>query len=186
MPGLPAHLRGLVEALGEYQQAAADAAWSGDARDAVRALAAHPLVRSIDLAERLYAEMAAAHRAHLPARLVPAVWPQRRACAHRGEELRPPLALLGALGELGCDLVVAAPDVPRRGLGLGAARELRHDRAPAGARVQHLVGPVEVLEGHQQRVAVHGGDLVLVLLAGRRRHQVLLDHPQEQVGIARG
>jgi 6-phospho-beta-glucosidase len=72
MPGLPAHLRGLVEALGEYQQAAADAAWSGDARDAVRALAAHPLVRSVDLAERLYAEMATAHREHLPARLLPA------------------------------------------------------------------------------------------------------------------
>ena len=72
MPGLPTHLRGLVEALGEYQQAAADAAWSGDARDAVRALTAHPLVRSIDLAEELYAEMAAAHRAHLPARLLPA------------------------------------------------------------------------------------------------------------------
>ena len=72
MPGLPTHLRGLVEALGEYQQAAADAAWSGDARDAVRALAAHPLVRSVDLAERLYGELAAAHRAHLPARLVPA------------------------------------------------------------------------------------------------------------------
>jgi 6-phospho-beta-glucosidase len=71
MPGLPTHLRGLVEALGEYQQAAADAAWSGDARDGVRALAAHPLVRSIDLAERLYGEMAAAHRDHLPARLVP-------------------------------------------------------------------------------------------------------------------
>jgi 6-phospho-beta-glucosidase len=72
MPGLPTHLRGLVEALAEYQQAAADAAWSGDARDAVRALAAHPLVRSVDLAEHLYGEMAAAHRAHLPERLVPA------------------------------------------------------------------------------------------------------------------
>jgi 6-phospho-beta-glucosidase len=72
MPGLPTHLRGLVQALAAYQQAAADAAWSGDARDAVRALAAHPLVRSIDLAERLYAEMAAAHRAQLPERLVPA------------------------------------------------------------------------------------------------------------------
>lgn len=71
MPGLPPHLRGLVEALGDYQQAAADAAWSGDARDAVRALAAHPLVRSVDLAERLYGEMAVAHRAHLPARLLP-------------------------------------------------------------------------------------------------------------------
>jgi 6-phospho-beta-glucosidase len=72
MPGLPTHLRGLVEALGEYQQVAADAAWSGDARDAVRALAAHPLVRSVDLAEQLYAEMAVAHRQHLPERLAPA------------------------------------------------------------------------------------------------------------------
>jgi 6-phospho-beta-glucosidase len=72
LPGLPAHLRGLVEALGEYQQAAADAAWSGDARDALRALAAHPLVRSIDLAEKLYGELAAAHREHLPDRLLPA------------------------------------------------------------------------------------------------------------------
>ncbi len=72
MPGLPTHVRGLVEALGEYQQAAADAAWSGDARDAMRALAAHPLVRSIDVAETLYAELAEAHRAHLPARLMPA------------------------------------------------------------------------------------------------------------------
>jgi len=29
-------------------------------------------VRSIDLAEQLYAEMAEAHRAHLPPRLLPA------------------------------------------------------------------------------------------------------------------
>ena len=72
MPGLPAHLRGLVDALAGYQQAAADAAWSGTAHDAVRALAAHPLVRSLELAETLYAEMAAAHRDHLPDRLVPA------------------------------------------------------------------------------------------------------------------
>ena len=72
MPGLPTHVKGLVEALAEYQQAAADAAWSGDARDGVRALAAHPLVRSVDAAEALYAELAAAHRQHLPARLVPA------------------------------------------------------------------------------------------------------------------
>lgn len=72
MPGLPTHLRGLVEALAEYQQAAADAAWSGTPQDAVRALASHPLVRSVDLAERLYGELAAAHRDQLPDRLVPA------------------------------------------------------------------------------------------------------------------
>ena len=71
MPPLPAHLLGLVEALGCYQQAAADAAWDGDHRDAVRALASHPLVRSLDVADSLYGEMAHAHRRHLPDRLVP-------------------------------------------------------------------------------------------------------------------
>jgi 6-phospho-beta-glucosidase len=71
MPGLPVHVRGLVEALAEYQQLAADAAWSGSADDGVRALAAHPLVRSLDVAERLYGEMARAHRDHLPSRLLP-------------------------------------------------------------------------------------------------------------------
>ena len=147
MPGLPAHLLGLVEALAEYQQAAADVAWSGDAGDGVRALAAHPLVRSLDVAERLYAEMAHAHRDHLPR----AVWCRRSARPHGGEELRPPFRLLEALGELGGDLVVAAPDVTRRGLRLVAARELGDDRAPPGAGVEHLVGPVEVLERDQQQ-----------------------------------
>jgi 6-phospho-beta-glucosidase len=71
MPRLPTHLRGLVEALAEYQQLAADAAWHGSADDGVRALAAHPLVRSLEVAERLYGDMAHAHRAHLPARLLP-------------------------------------------------------------------------------------------------------------------
>ncbi len=72
MPALPAHLSGLVEALGEFQLAAGEVAWCGTAADGVRALAAHPLVRSLDVAERLYAEMAHAHRAHLPDRLIPA------------------------------------------------------------------------------------------------------------------
>ena len=67
---LPRHLRGLILALGEYQAMAAEAAWSGSRRDAVRALASHPLVGSLPLAESLYGEMAAAHRVHLPARLV--------------------------------------------------------------------------------------------------------------------
>jgi 6-phospho-beta-glucosidase len=70
MPGLPTHLLGLVEALGEYQLLAGNAAWSGNARDGVRALAAHPLVRSLDVAERLYGEMARAHGDFLPERLL--------------------------------------------------------------------------------------------------------------------
>lgn len=66
---LPRHVRGLVEMLGEYQAMAAEAAWSGTRRDAVRALSANPLVAQLDLAERLYDELASAHRRHLPDRL---------------------------------------------------------------------------------------------------------------------
>ena len=69
-PALPAETRGLIEALGAYQALAAEAAWSGGRRDAVAALTSHPLVGDLDLAERLYDEMAAAHRDLLPERLL--------------------------------------------------------------------------------------------------------------------
>jgi 6-phospho-beta-glucosidase len=69
-PPLPTRVRGLVEMLAEYQRLTAAAAWHGTRADGVRALTANPLVGQIDLAERLYAEMAAAHREYLPARLV--------------------------------------------------------------------------------------------------------------------
>lgn len=68
-PELPAHLRGLVEMLAEYQVAAAEAAWSGDRRAAIRALAANPLVMSLPKAEAIYAEMAHALSPLLPERL---------------------------------------------------------------------------------------------------------------------
>ncbi len=67
---LPEQVRGLVQMLGEYQSLAADAAWQGTRRDGVRALASHPLCFSLHLAETLYDELAAAHRAHLPERLL--------------------------------------------------------------------------------------------------------------------
>ena len=67
---LPRGAVGLVEMLSEYQSLAAEAAWCGTRRDGVRALAANPLVMDLTLAERLYDEMAAAHRAHLPERLL--------------------------------------------------------------------------------------------------------------------
>jgi 6-phospho-beta-glucosidase len=67
---LPRHVRGLVEMLAEYQVLAAEAAWSGTRADAVLALAANPLVRSVEKAERIYDELAAAHRAYLPERLL--------------------------------------------------------------------------------------------------------------------
>jgi 6-phospho-beta-glucosidase len=71
-PPLPRQVRGLIEALGEYQALTAEAAWSGTRRDAVAALTANPLVLSLTKAQALYDEMAAAHRAWLPERLLAA------------------------------------------------------------------------------------------------------------------
>jgi 6-phospho-beta-glucosidase len=67
---LPREVRGLILALGEYQALTAEAAWAGTRRDAIAALASHPLVVSLPTAETIYDEMAAAHRAWLPDRLL--------------------------------------------------------------------------------------------------------------------
>jgi 6-phospho-beta-glucosidase len=69
-PALPRQIRGLIEALGEYQALTAEAGWSGTRRDAIAALAGHPLVLSLPTAEAIYDEMAAAHRRWLPDRLL--------------------------------------------------------------------------------------------------------------------
>jgi 6-phospho-beta-glucosidase len=67
---MPRHVLGLVQMLGEYQALTAEAAWSGNRRDAIRALASHPLVFSLHKAEAIYDEMAVAHRQYLPERLL--------------------------------------------------------------------------------------------------------------------
>src|SRR5207247_445584 len=67
---LPRHVLGLVQMLGAYQALTAEAAWSGNRRDAIRALASHPLVFSLHKAEAIYDEMAAAHKRYLPERLL--------------------------------------------------------------------------------------------------------------------
>ncbi|MFV2063075.1 MAG: glycoside hydrolase, partial [Chloroflexota bacterium] len=67
---IPRHVQGLISALGEYQWLAAEAAWKGDRRDAIRALSSHPWLTEIRRAEALYDEMAAAHREYLPRRLL--------------------------------------------------------------------------------------------------------------------
>ncbi len=67
---LPQQIRGLVQTLGAYQALTAEAAWSGTRKDAIRAMASHPLVFSPSKAEALYDEMAAAHRDYLPERLL--------------------------------------------------------------------------------------------------------------------
>ena len=67
---LPPLAAGLVHALAEYQMLAAQAAWSGSRRDALQALLANPLSMKLTKVEALYDEMAAAHREHLPERLL--------------------------------------------------------------------------------------------------------------------
>ena len=67
---LPRPAAGLVKALGEYQTLAAHASWSGTRRGAIQALLANPLCTSLPKTEALYDEMAAAHRAYLPERLL--------------------------------------------------------------------------------------------------------------------
>ncbi|MGH2530746.1 MAG: glycoside hydrolase [Thermomicrobiales bacterium] len=67
---LPSPVAGLVKMLAEYQALAAEAAWCGTRREAIQALASNPLVISLTKAEAIYDEMAAAHRAHLPDRLL--------------------------------------------------------------------------------------------------------------------
>jgi 6-phospho-beta-glucosidase len=66
---VPPPVRGLLGALGEYQQLAADAAWHGHRQQAIQALTSNPLVRTLPRAQALYDEMAQAHREHLPERL---------------------------------------------------------------------------------------------------------------------
>ena len=67
---MPTQVAGLVKMLGEYQSLAADAAWHGDRRQAIRALASNPLCFSLPKAEAVYDELAAAHREWLPERLL--------------------------------------------------------------------------------------------------------------------
>ncbi len=67
---LPHAVRGITQQLAEYQILAAKAAWNGTRPDAVRAMAAHPLVPSLPVAESLYDEMAAAQAQWLPERLL--------------------------------------------------------------------------------------------------------------------
>ncbi len=67
---LPRHVLGLVEALGEYQALTAEAAWNGCRKDGIRALASNPLVQSVTKAEAIYDAMCAAHKDHLPDRLL--------------------------------------------------------------------------------------------------------------------
>ena len=67
---VPPQVAGLVQMLGEYQAATARVAWEGNRREGIQALASNPLVLSLTKAEAIYDEMAAAHAAYLPERLL--------------------------------------------------------------------------------------------------------------------
>lgn len=54
----------------EFQKLAAKAAWDGTRRDAIVAMASHPLVRDLPVAEQIYDKLASAQSAFLPARLL--------------------------------------------------------------------------------------------------------------------
>jgi 6-phospho-beta-glucosidase len=61
---------GLISLIAEYTGATAKAALWGTRRDAIKALAANPLVMSYSKAEKVYDELATAHAQYLPARLL--------------------------------------------------------------------------------------------------------------------
>ncbi|HEY3682030.1 MAG TPA: glycoside hydrolase family 4 [Streptosporangiaceae bacterium] len=66
MGGLPPQVRGLTQAIEAYERLTAEAAATGDRRIALRALMAHPNVRSQAAAEKILDEGLTAHRAYLP------------------------------------------------------------------------------------------------------------------------
>ena len=57
--------------------------------------------------------------------------------------------------------------------------------APADLRMQHLVRPVVILERDEERVVVQSGDGPLVALARTARHEILLNSPEDQMGLER-
>ncbi|HEY1350214.1 MAG TPA: hypothetical protein VGF67_11365 [Ktedonobacteraceae bacterium] len=68
--GLAIEQRGLLYLLSEFEGATARVALEGKRLDAIKALAANPLVMSYSKAQAVYADLAAAHAPYLPARLL--------------------------------------------------------------------------------------------------------------------
>ena len=61
---------GLIYLLSEFEGATAQVALHGTRRDAIKALAANPLVMSYSKAEAVYDDLAQAHAEYLPERLL--------------------------------------------------------------------------------------------------------------------
>ena len=67
---LPLAVRAITQQLADQQLLAAKAGWEGNRADGIRAMIANPLVDNLRVAEELYDELAAAHAAYLPERLL--------------------------------------------------------------------------------------------------------------------
>lgn len=63
---MPTSVRGLVQAVAAYEELTVEAALKGSRRDALDALACHPLVASRDLAKKLLSAYLKAHSEYLP------------------------------------------------------------------------------------------------------------------------
>jgi 6-phospho-beta-glucosidase len=63
---LPLEVRGLVQAVKAYEELTVRAAAEGDRREALLALASHPLAPSLSVAQELLDALLDAHREHLP------------------------------------------------------------------------------------------------------------------------
>ena len=68
--GISMDQRGLISLLSEFEGATAQVALHGNRQDAIKALAANPLVLSYSKAEAVYNDLAAAHAQYLPERLI--------------------------------------------------------------------------------------------------------------------
>lgn len=68
--GITLDQRGLLSLLSEFEGAAAGVALHGTRREAIKTLAANPLVMSYSKAEAVYGDLAAAHAQYLPERLL--------------------------------------------------------------------------------------------------------------------
>jgi 6-phospho-beta-glucosidase len=68
--GIKIDQRGLISQLAEYEGATAQVALWGTRRDAIKALAANPLVSSYKKSEQVYDDLATAHKHYLPERLL--------------------------------------------------------------------------------------------------------------------
>ena len=63
---LPSKIRGLIQSVKAFEELTIDAAVTGDYSTALMALTVHPLMPSVDIAEKILDEYLAVNRAYLP------------------------------------------------------------------------------------------------------------------------